>query len=87
MTNGNDVTRYGISPEQVDALFARSNEQAQADLEARQRAVEWPGVVEKALLKLFRGSATHDDALAAIGGSLAAMEARLGKLEAAAKKA
>lgn len=52
MKNRNHTPVFGLPPEQLDALFARSNDQALADRDARQRAAAWPGEVERLLASM-----------------------------------
>lgn len=52
MKNGNETEKYGVTTDQLDALFARNNAQSMAEREARQRAAAWPTEVEQ-MLKLL----------------------------------
>lgn len=71
-TNPNEIERYSLSTEQLDALFERSREQAAADRVARQRAAEWPTNVDQMLATLAR--------------ELVALRERVDAVEAAARR-
>jgi hypothetical protein len=66
--NRNETEKFGIAPEQVEAVFARSEAEAIAEGEARRRAEAWPREVEQVL--------------AAAAVRIAGLEARLAALEA-----
>jgi len=73
--NRNETERFGMTPGQIDAVFARSSAQAMADRNARQHAAEWPSVIERALAVLVGRSAKQDEALVALDARIAALEA------------
>jgi hypothetical protein len=56
-TNRNEVERFGLPVEELDALFASSSAQAISDSEARLRAAMWPREVEGVLISLAREQA------------------------------
>ena len=70
-TNRNETPAFGLPPEQLDQLFARTTAGLVSDREARRRAAEWPGQVSELLATLARTVAAHED-------RIAALEARLG---------
>ena len=50
MRTGNEDQKFGVTPEQVQAIFDRSTADAAAEREARQRAAAWPGEVNGLLV-------------------------------------
>lgn len=66
--NRNEVEKFGVTPEQLKAVFARSTADAKAEREARQRAAAWPDQVEQMLVAM----ATH----------IGSLETRLSSFEA-----
>lgn len=77
-TNPNTTEVFSISSEQLDALFASSAENLAANNAARQRAEEWPNVIERLLVKVARRSDVQDELLTAIDARLLALEAAMG---------
>jgi hypothetical protein len=78
MKNGNETEKYGVTTDQLDALFARNTAQSMAEREARQRAAAWPTEVEQLIATLARRSKAQADALGAIHNRLAVIEAAMG---------
>ncbi len=74
----NKVEVFEPLPEQLDALFARENAKAMAELEAKERAKVWPGQVEELLGVLAKRSQSQADALRAIHDRLGVIEAAMG---------
>ena len=69
--NPNEIEKFGLSSEALDALFARTTEHLAAGHEAQQRAAEWPAKVESAIAMIAR--------------ELVALRERVNAVEAAAK--
>ncbi len=69
---------YVALPEQLQAMFARDNARAMAELEAKQRAEAWPGDVTKLLGILAKRSQSQADALKSIHERLAVIEVAMG---------
>ena len=65
-TNPNEVPKYHATPELLDAIYARTAEQAQARIDAEQRAREWPRDVDRLLVKLAHTVAAHEERIAAL---------------------
>lgn len=67
-THPNDVPKYDATPEMLDQIYARTAQQLVREQEAKRRALEWPGQVDKLLASLV--------------GNVAALQARVAELEA-----
>ncbi len=50
MKNPNEIEKFGLSAEQLDALFERSNADAVTNRDDRQQAAMWPHHVEQVLV-------------------------------------
>ncbi len=71
----NHVPTHSPSSEQLDRMFANSEERAAAERAAAQRAKAWPGNVDDLLATLAKRSKAQADALGEIHVRLAAIEA------------
>lgn len=76
--NPNETEKFGLAPEQLDTLFARTTEQAVADREKHRLAVAWPREVEQLLETLASRCNSQTGALADIQARLAAVETATG---------
>lgn len=80
--NRDETEKAGLSPAQLDMLFARSGEHLVNEAAARRHSAEWPWLIEKTLGWLLRRSAAHADTLATIEDRIAALEAAAGSAKA-----
>ena len=76
-TNPNGVSKYSATPDMLNQIIARTTEQALAQRTAKQRAEEWPWLVEGTLAALAGRSAVQDEMLASLKARLAALETLL----------
>jgi len=64
--NPNEIPRFEVGKDQLDALFTRSNAQAVAERDARRRAAEWPGEIEQIIVAMAKQIRLLNERLATI---------------------